>query len=301
MPLCVKESGMESVGLVSGRFFLDALGRARSVELTSSFLPQGKAGVMAALERAAERGADVRVHLEPEPYDSGGAGRAAANEAMVAELRAHGVDAGLAVEMPNAPLHLKAAVVDGRAFLDDRNWLADGRDTIVFVRGAHETAAVCAAMCGGYIADDHVAVRKREALALEADMIDRATHGVVVESESFGSGVIARALLACARAGESVRLLVSVRDVRSAREVAVLSRLEAEGVRVRVEGAGDNEKFCISGDRVWVGSANATGGFPDTVDWGVRTRARGLVHALRVVFERNWSHAKAFVAHCKPS
>jgi PLD-like domain len=291
---------MATVGIVSGKVFLDALGRARSVELTSSFLPQGKLGVVAALERAAERGAHVRVHLEPEPYDPGGLGaRARANEAMIAELRAHGVDAALAVEMPNAPLHLKAAVVDGRAFLDDRNWLADGRDTIVFVHGAHETAAVRAAIRGGYAADDHVAVRKREALALEADTIDCAVHGISVESESFGSGVVARALLARACAGESVRLLVSSRDVRSMREVTVLSRLEVEGVKVRVEGGGDNEKFCIAGDRVWVGSANATGGFPDTVDWGVRTRAKDVVHTLRAVFERHWNHAKAFHAHWK--
>jgi len=273
-----------------------ALESARTVDLTASLLARGKKGVLAALETAAERGARVRVRLESEPYDPSGSGaRARANASMVAEMREHGVDAGLAQGDPAAPLHLKAAIVDGRLFLDDRNWLADGRDTIVTTRDAGDAAAVRAAMRGERGKPAGIAIRKREALALEADTIRRSGSGeVAVESESFGSGVVADALLERAKAGEAVRLLVSSRDIHGEREARVLERLRAAGAQVRVESGGRDEKLCVAGERAWVGSANATTGFPDTVDWGARTGSASMVGVLRSTFERNWAAARPY-------
>ena len=44
---------------------------------------------------------------------------------MAAALQAHGVR--VAWTTPEQPVHMKAAVVDRTAYLDDRNWPADSR------------------------------------------------------------------------------------------------------------------------------------------------------------------------------
>lgn len=282
--------------IASGASFLRAIQTARSVELTASLLTRGKHGVVAALEAGAQRGARVRVRLEYDPYDPGGSGgRERANAALVTELAAHDIDAALVKSEPAAPLHLKAAIADGRLFLDDRNWLADGRDAIVTTRDSVDVNAVRAAMRGDRGEPAHVAVRKREALALEADTIARAAGaGIAAQSESFGRGVVARALWERACAGESVRLLVSSRDIQTEGETRILASLSAAGAQVRVENGGHNEKLCVAGDRAWLGSANATAGFPDTIDWGAQTRAASVVKTLRARFERNWQAARPY-------
>lgn len=268
--------------IISGTSFLRAIKRARTLELTASLLERGNGAVFTALEAAAQRGARVRVRLEADPYDPrGSGGKARANAAAVTELRACGVDAALVASGPAAPLHLKAAIVDGRLFLDDRNWLADGRDVIAAIGGVADAA--------------HIAVRKGEATAMEADVIARAGRGAIAaESESFGSGVVARALVERAKAGAAVRLLISSSDFRGAPEARVLARLCASGAQVRVESGGSSGKLCVAGACAWVGSANATAGFPDTIDWGARTRAASAVNTLRARFERNWQAARPY-------
>jgi phosphatidylserine/phosphatidylglycerophosphate/cardiolipin synthase-like enzyme len=284
------------VRIASGASFLRAIKTARSIELTASLLTRGKGGVVAALEAAAQRGARVRVRLESDPYDpEGSGGRERANAAIVSELRVYGIDAALVKSAPGAPLHLKAAIADGRLFLDDRNWPADGRDVIAATRDSADVIAVRAAMRGDRAEPAHIAVRKREALAMEADTIARAEGGEIdVQSESFGCGVIARALLERAKAGEPVRLLVSSRDIQGAREARLLASLRAAGAQVRVASGGHDQKLCVAGDRAWLGSANATAGFPDTIDWGARTRAPSAVKALRARFERTWQAARPY-------
>lgn len=287
-----------ALSIVSGSAFLAALEHASSVELTSSILPRGEQGVTGALERAAQRGAQVRVHLEAEPYNrSASEARARINQEVVAALRAHGVDADLAAQTKSAPLHMKAALVDGRVFLDDRNWLADGRDTIVRSDSARDAAAIMAAMHGEHAPDAHLATCKADALKLEVQAINEASagDGVDVESESFGSGGVAAALLERAQAGKTVRLLVCARDLQGNEpEKRALERLAQAGTEVRLESGRCDEKLCLAGEQAWVGSANATNGFPGTIDWGARTHSAPLVDALRAAFERNWSHAKAF-------
>jgi hypothetical protein len=73
-----------------------------------------------------------------------------------------------------------------------------------------------------------------------------------------------------------------------------LAQLSAAGAEVRVESGRHDEKLCVAGNRAWIGSANATTGFPDTVDWGVRTHAASAVDRLRATFERNWRAAKPY-------
>lgn len=131
--------------------------------------------------------------------------------------------------------------------------------------------------------DDPAAARaipmiKHEALAQEAVLLDGApkSAGVIVESESFGccNGVYGR-LRALAHAGAAPRLLVSERELRgNAREREVLEALVREGARVRV--CDDSEKLAVAGDRVWLGSANATVAFggSDCIDWGFKRPMR---------------------------
>ncbi|MGH7729475.1 MAG: phospholipase D-like domain-containing protein, partial [Vulcanimicrobiaceae bacterium] len=131
--------------LASDARFLQALGSARSAALCAYVLEPGGA-VVRALAAAAQRGAAVRVELDGVPYDPEGTGALAReNRRVAAGLRA----AGASVELtpPGAPLlHLKGAMVDGTAFLDDRNWPGDGRDTIVETSDADDVAALGAAL-----------------------------------------------------------------------------------------------------------------------------------------------------------
>jgi phosphatidylserine/phosphatidylglycerophosphate/cardiolipin synthase-like enzyme len=282
--------------------FLGALDAAGSIALSAYTLRAGAENseqVIAALERAGDRGAHVYVRLEGAPYDPGGSGGLARqNLDTIAALRRHGVNA-VASSDPQAPLHLKAAVVDGRAFLDDRNWPGTGANTIVTTADPDDVAAVTAALDGRHGADGHLATWKWRAQQLELDTLRYSpAHAIDFESESFGAGRLSALLEQRARAGDSVRLLVAGRDLAgNSREAAALAQLAAAGVEVRVGAAGQgelDEKMCITGNSAWVGSANATAGFPETADWGMRTRVAPVVDALRARFEQNWSGAQRY-------
>ena len=116
------------ISLQSVAGFVSALEHARTIALTAYTLRAGS--VLDALEAAARRGADVRVRLERDPLDNAAGTLHEANAASLAALRAAGAHAE-ATE-PNEPvLHLKAAVVDGVAWLDDRNWASGGAERIL--------------------------------------------------------------------------------------------------------------------------------------------------------------------------
>jgi PLD-like domain len=272
---------------------LAALGSARRVDLAAYTLESGR--LLDALGAAAERGADVRVSLEGGPYARDSI-RATAlreqNEATAARLRAHGVRVRLAHE-PDAPLHLKAAVVDAALFLDDRNWPGGGDDTIVRTTARSEITAARAAIAGREASTPEIALRKDRALGDEARLIER-TRGdrIDCESESFSASPVMRALLRAARRGRHVRLLVAARELSgggSRAERSALWKLRQAGVDVRT---GDSdEKFCVTKGSAWLGSANATAGEPHTIDWGARTRRREVVALLERRFESNWRAA----------
>ena len=272
---------------------LGALASARRVDLAAYTLESGR--LLDALGAAAQRGADVRVSLEAGPYARDSV-RAAAlreqNEATAAGLRAHGVSVRLAHD-PGAPLHLKAAVVDAALFLDDRNWPAGGNDTIVRTTARAEVSAARAAIAGREASAPKIALRKDRALADEARLIERTrSDRIDCESESFSASPVLRALLRAARRGRHVRLLVASRELNgggSRAERSALRKLRQSGVDVR---AGDSdEKFCVTKESAWLGSANATGGEPHTIDWGARTRRVEVVAQLERRFESNWRAA----------
>jgi hypothetical protein len=273
-----------------------AVGRAHTVALTSYTL--GRGPVLDALVAAAARGASVSVRLEGAPVDDPRGALKRVNAAAVAALRAGGAAAGLT--HPGEPaLHMKAAVVDGVAWLDDRNWAGTGPERLLRDTGRAAVAATAAAVTGGRADGGGLATTKSAALRLEARVIAGAGPGLLrVESESFGNGPIYSALLRRAKAGRPTELIVAGREAGATRERAALRRLAGLGVAVRVGNPhrGDlNEKLALGGGAAWCGSANATftfGAAGEQRDWGLTTRAAPIVDGLRRTFEANWTAAR---------
>src|SRR5476651_2639868 len=126
--------------------FVQTLAHAKQIALTAYTLREGR--VLDALEAAARGGAAVSVRLERDPLDDAAATLHSANAASIAALRAAGASAE--VTKPGEPvLHLKAAVVDGVAWLDDRNWASGGAERILRDTDPDDAAAVAAAVAGG--------------------------------------------------------------------------------------------------------------------------------------------------------
>jgi hypothetical protein len=249
-----------------------ALRGARRISVTAYTL-HGPA--LRALEEAARRGADVRVTLEGRPFDDRDNRLTRENGRVADELRGCGAEAAL---VPGE--HAKSISADGTLYLDGKNWHRG--DLIVSESDPSRAAAVPAI--------------KHEALEEERKLIESAkkSDGTIVESESFGCcNAVSAALERLGRAGAAPRLLVCERELReNPRERALLEKLVAEGVRVRV--SGDSEKLAACGDGAWLGSANATIAAPpeDIPDWGVRTRDPAIVYAVRNRLEMQWGAAR---------
>jgi phosphatidylserine/phosphatidylglycerophosphate/cardiolipin synthase-like enzyme len=283
------------IAFASRAELIGAVGRARRVEVSSWQLPSTNP-LVDALEAAGDRGCDVRVTLERAPWVPDPVRRDAlqrANLATVDALEKHHVAARLSDE-DSAPLHLKAAVVDGRAFLAQRNWAKD--ETLVTTADGADAAAIAAAIEQRPRDTGDLALRKDHALALEARLIRDAPPGAAIEceTESFGASCVSDALLERARRGEgNMRLILNGSALaeralpRAAAET--LAALRAAGIAIERSRA--NGKFCVAGNEVWLGSANATAGQGRTLDWGMRTSDPAIAAALQARFERDWRPA----------
>jgi hypothetical protein len=284
---------MPDVSFAAPGTVIAALAQARSVDLCAYTLaPRG--AVAAALEAAGDRGADVHVTLEAfADRDRTYALRREAR-ATAAALEAHGVHVRLGLP-DGGMVHLKAAVIDGTAYLDDRNWTAGGETIVADARPA-DVAVVRDAIGGRTVATATLATEKDAALLLESAAIGSGTGDRVdVESESFGASVVSASLRARAAAGAHVRLLVNGNvafAAGSGRERAVLRSLAAQGVEIRTTPSA--EKLCVAGDRGWVGSANPTFDRAPTTDWGLALSDAAMLAPLEAAFERTWRTARAF-------
>lgn len=263
------------VELSSAPELFAALARAGTIELHAYTL---HGPVLGALEAAASRGARVSAELEGSPHDDPTGALARENQRIAAELRAAGVDAIL-----GDGVHAKSIVADGTLFLDDRNFNASD----IVLRDDDPADAATIPML------------KHEALAAEARLLRAARRddGVIVASESFGCcNSVYGSLDALAKRGEAPRLVVCERELRgNAREREVLRALVRDGVRVRA--GRDTDKVAAIGDRVWIGSANATVAFhrADLPDWGLCSDDSAIVGAVRNRVESEWSRAKPLV------
>jgi phosphatidylserine/phosphatidylglycerophosphate/cardiolipin synthase-like enzyme len=255
-----------------------AIRAAHDVALGAYIL--GDRQIVGALVDAARGGAHVAVTLQADPYDDSRGGMARLNADAARVLREAGASVTL---LPRSvrPFHLKAAVCDGVAFLDDRNWARDG--VVLRDDDAADVVRVRDALAGRDDGDaDGVALGKACALREEAALIGDAPDApLVVATESFGPGPIATAIERRAERGAPTTLVVDTRAVR-ARGHALLSRLARDGVTVKASVA--HEKYVLAGDAVWIGSANATyagGELAGETDWGLVARDPALVAALR--------------------
>ncbi|HET9394323.1 MAG TPA: phospholipase D-like domain-containing protein [Candidatus Rubrimentiphilum sp.] len=282
------------ISLISEKQVVAAIRGARSVLLTAYALRPGR--VLENLEDAARRGASVRVRLEGRPYGDTAGHLIADNRRAVKALRRLGADAKLVdTNARNGPaLHMKAAVCDGVAYLDDRNW-PDGGDTIVRDDFRTDIAAIeAAALRQPSVRSEEFWTSKAQALAAERRLLASAAHAkrVDVESESFGSGGGAYGeLKRLAQSGVPCRLIVAQRDLNAKSERALASLAQA-GVAVRVSSS-DEKMAIVDGARAWIGSANATSSYVngDQIDWGLRTDAPDVLAHLRRRFQSTWNTA----------
>ena len=283
LPSFSRAAGQPAI-LLDVRDVIAAVGQAQTVTLSAYTLSaQGKMG--GALLAAAARGARVSVALDGNAF--GAAARS--NAKTIAAFRGRGIR----VHVTERPLHLKAAVVDATVFLSDRNW-TDGRGREVVIRDPYsgDRLLVERAILGDAANNDHLWLRKADALAAEARLVaQRATSEVRVESESFGAGTpLFDALLARARAHDSVHLIVAAFEYRrSSSEQRAVAELMREGVSVRIGTSG--EKLALDGSNAWIGSANATHGLPNQIDFGFIFHNREIAAQLRAQYEENWNAA----------
>ena len=147
---------------------------ARQVALGGYLLPSGPVRD-ALIAAAAHKGARVDVVLPRAPWPDPRGTLARMNAETARELRAAGVHVRLVPADDHTTFHLKAAVCDGVAYLDDRNWTHSGHDLVV---ADDEPAAVKLVRDtlrgrGGGIADG-IATRKDAAQRLEVDLLERA-------------------------------------------------------------------------------------------------------------------------------
>ena len=266
----------------------DVLGRiasAHDVAFGSYFLTRGP--MRDALAGAARHGAHVAVSLQADPYRGSGK-RAPDNAASARVLRDAGAEVSLFAR-DQVPFHLKAAVCDGVAYLDDRNWTQRGPEIVVADDDPRDVALVRDALAGHGGGDAALATRKDEALHRELALIESAPHAaVIVETERVGASPLTAALRRHARGGAPTTLVLGRARDRSPSELATIARLAGDGVVVREGGA--NEKLALVGDTAWIGSGNATAAFgrgAGQLEWGLVTKNAALVGAVRTALARD--------------
>lgn len=186
---------------------------------------------------------------------------------------------GAHVVLTHEPLHLKAAIIDNgrQVFVSDENWSRGG---LILQIPSQYAIALARAMIGDAHDDDDLTTTKASSLRAEAQLIDDARTDVALESESFGSGnPVYDALEHALQRGVQVSVLVASREYEeSAPERDALAILAASGARVRTSPRTD--KLLLTDHATWIGSANASGGVPEQVDWGYTATNNASLRAV---------------------
>jgi phosphatidylserine/phosphatidylglycerophosphate/cardiolipin synthase-like enzyme len=238
------------------------LAGARSSLWMEMYLLTDAATIEALVARRAA-GVDVRVILEPHPYEADGA-----NEAARDALAAGGVDVRWS-SPAFALTHAKVAVVDHArlAVLTlnlTRAGLAGNREYAVVDDDAGDVAAadalIAADLAGAAAATPAARVlasptSTRPALAAA---LARATRAVSVETEEISDAAVVGALVDARARGCAVSLALPGSGTSSATNEAA-RRLAAAGVVVRfVDAPPVHAKAIVADDWLYVGSANLT-------------------------------------------
>jgi PLD-like domain len=277
------------ISLSSTATMLRALACARHVTFSSYILRPGP--VEKALEDAAKRGAHVQVTLDG--YLWGGTAQMAdGNRESVRLLKNAGADVRVVhrTKDDGPGLHMKAAVCDGVAFLDDCNWNMSGDTVICDDTHTHVRAIREAALERDGSSVGRLSLTKADALRAQAELLESArVKSVDIETEFLGASTLSARLRSLARHGVRCRVVVSERAMRTDERTRLeAASLERDGVRVRT--ARSSEKFVIAGDSACVGSADATSTYrdPDQIEWSVRTNRPSVVRRLKERFDARW-------------
>ena len=258
-----------------------AVASSNNATVTAYTLTPGNA-MIRALGATVAHGGHASLVVDGNPYDPDGDVRAGDEAALAQAASLH-----INVYRSNRPIHLKAVLVPTGSYLSDRNW---SRDAVVLLdRDSTDYAAIADAAKGSphsvlHGNDGGLALIKSDALSLEAQMLSRA-QPISVESESFSANNPVYTALYDHPSG--ARLIVAQTEYRKKRsEQAVIARLIARGVDVRTSTL--NEKIGLAGDGVYIGSANATSGVEDQIEWGLVTHDPALFSTLRQRFQSEW-------------
>jgi phosphatidylserine/phosphatidylglycerophosphate/cardiolipin synthase-like enzyme len=271
---------------------LAALRTAHRIAFSSYFLRRGP--LERALIAARPRGAEVHVRLDGRLY-GGSRDNAAESRRALSELRRAHIDARFVhVTADDKPgLHMKAAVCDGVAFLDDCNWAGYGDTVVRDDTASHVRAIREAALSRRGEGTGSLALTKLGALSAEARTISGAKAGseVDVETETLGASAVSNALRQLAASGVHCRLLVSDRAVRYATTHDAAISLQRDGVDVRTVKA--SEKLALAGRRAWIGSANASWPYLNRhdVEWSLTTTDESMRRRLKERFDAHWRDA----------
>jgi PLD-like domain len=280
------------VSLSSTASMIRAIDTAGNVTF-SAYVMRRQSAVEKALMRAAARGARVSVRLNGYFNAHNGTPHMYAdNVEAVAALKDAGVDARLVHSADNdgPALHIKAAVCDRIAYLDDCNWIGSD-ETVVCVDGKADVKAIRKAASYVQPKAHVVQLSKAPAIKSEAALLRSSPGGADVIAEELGKSPVLNALKKLARAHGKVRLLISPGGAKGTYRDAV-QQLIGAGAQVRVSGR--TEKFAVSRDgRAWLGSANPTSIKVDgnQFEWGLRTQDSKIVRALESRFNSVWRDA----------
>ena len=220
--------------------------------------------VVDALVARRQAGVDVRVILEPHPYEDDGA-----NGSAFARLAAAG---GLvAWASPRFALtHAKFAVVDGTRLVVltlnlTHAGLTGNRELAVVDDDARDVAAAAAIVTSDFAGGGTAAASAGRVLASPTSMrpaltaaIGRASRAVAVEMEELSDAAMVAALVSARNRGCGVSVALPAADPSAATEAAA-ARLAAGGVAVRfVDAPTIHAKAIVADGWLYVGSANLT-------------------------------------------
>jgi phosphatidylserine/phosphatidylglycerophosphate/cardiolipin synthase-like enzyme len=292
-----------SLGAAARSTLCDAFDDAhRSID--AQFYSVGDTAVVDSLNRAAQRGVEVTLHVEGDrgrylhhgahvPVDAH-VRDGAAQYARRFDARVHWV-----VEADPLVLeHGKAAVVDGtRAFVATANPNDDGfaqpgqvlieDDASDDIAAIHDAIEGQPAQSARVITGPGGATRERIARLLDVAQGER------IAVEDLSDRDLIATLVARRQRGLLDEVLVKC---ERGTPTLPLSRLAASGVAVRtLAGAHLHDKYIDAGDQIYVGSANLTrNGLDEAREIGIVAPASDFVDggaSLRAEFERMWAAA----------
>lgn len=266
--------------IVSPNMLYLRVAAAPSAIVTAYELP-ARGGLTTALSALCLRGGRGDVILAGEQFIIGSSVKRTVDEAQATLTGSR-----CAVRRATVPLHLKlVALGGGETYLADRNF---GRSaTIIRLDTLADRNLIAATLRNQPGSNGSLSTVKGLSLAIEAKVIADSSGTLDVESESFGAdNVVYDAILAAAQTHRRVRLIV----VENESQRPALDALARAGVQIRTGRSDAKLAIAQQGD-FYIGSSNATAGYPDQIDWGKRLNDPNIRGTIAQRFNSDWNDA----------